>query len=223
MPFTPALSLHLGRFLHCVISYFLLFWCFFFRYPFQRAGLTGKAKRKFNSSHRAQIMSQGKRHPQAQPGGPTTWPTGFWASAGVTPPEQPTRPSITISRGRTPPAGSPGWNLHLYQREGPRYKFAESILPGREHSASFGFHNTPKGRVQHLRQTDIWKRSNKDRETTLTPQKHVPEAAFLKKKQKQKHKKEDLQKRHAKYDACAVSIFFHGSFYFLTRIPRARG
>lgn len=176
MPFTPALSLHSGRFLRCVISYFLP--PFSFCYPFQRAGPTGKAGQTL-TVHMARITSWGNCDPPS----PAWWPhyltNWFLSICQCHSSQTPSHPLITISRGRTLLAGFPGWNLWLYQCEAPRYKFGETVLPRREHLASFSFHNTQKGWVQHRRQTGIWKRSNKDRETTLAPRKHAPEAAFF--------------------------------------------
>lgn len=171
MGFVPAFGLD-SSLRHFLLSAFLCF----FTIPSRQQGQLARTWESW-TVHMAQMMPQGKRHPPS----PAWWPHSlthwFLSICQHHSSWTPHRASTTMSWGWILLVGSPSWNLRFYQCKRPRYKFAESVCPRREHSASFSFHNTLKGWVQHWRQTGIWKRSNKDRETSLAPQKHVPEAA----------------------------------------------
>lgn len=130
----------------------------FFGYPLQREGLAGRDTSwpaRFTWRGPTQL-SRGSFGSWAQPGGPTTWLTGSWATAGVTPRRQPAvprQPAAQVGHGHH---GSPCWAARFSQREGSRRGFVNRALPRTGRSASSSFHKALKDRLQHLG-TDIWK------------------------------------------------------------------
>lgn len=103
------------------------------------------------------------------------------------------------------------WTSLRVFRECPSLERALGLLQLSQHTEGLG--PAPKAN-RHLEKVKQGQRNNF---TTTKAHSRSSLGFFLYKKEK------ICKKRHGKYNACAVRIFFHGSFCFLTHIPWAWG